>query len=116
MNSKILDFGMTSMLIKDELEGNTRMIMGTYGYVPPEYVRRGIYSMKYDVYSFGVVLLQIINGNRTSYYYGTHENLNLLEYAYELWKEGKGMEFINQSLDDTESYRKILRCMGVALL
>jgi serine/threonine protein kinase len=45
------------------------------GYVPPEYVRKGIYSPKYDVYSFGVLLLQIISGNRTSRYYGPHENI-----------------------------------------
>lgn len=51
------------------------------GYVPPEYVRKGVYSMKYDVYSFGVLLLQIISGKRNSCYYGTHETLTLLEYV-----------------------------------
>jgi serine/threonine protein kinase len=51
------------------------------GYVPPEYVRKGIYSTKSDVYSFGVLLLQIISGKRNTRYYGTHENLNLLDYV-----------------------------------
>lgn len=51
------------------------------GYVPPEYVRRGIYSMKSDIYSFGVLLLQIISGKRTACLYGSGENLNLLEYV-----------------------------------
>ena len=36
--------------------------------------------------------------------------------AYELWKEGKGFEFIDPSLDDSCSYYKLLRCMQVALL
>ncbi|MED6180839.1 hypothetical protein PIB30_013922 [Stylosanthes scabra] len=86
------------------------------GYVPPEYVRKGIYSTKYDVYSFGVLLLQIISGKRTSCYYGPHENMNLLEYAYELWMEGRGVEFLEPSLDDTTSACKLMRCMQVALL
>ncbi|XP_039164579.1 class V chitinase isoform X3 [Eucalyptus grandis] len=80
MNPKISDFGMARIFKKDDVEANTSQIVGTYGYVPPEYVRKGIYSMKYDVYSFGVLLLQIISGKRTSCYYGLNENLNLLEY------------------------------------
>lgn len=55
--------------------------MNGRGYVPPEYVRKGIYSMKYDVYSYGVLLLQIISGKRTSRYYGPNEDLNLLEFV-----------------------------------
>ncbi|KAI6703209.1 hypothetical protein NL676_012345 [Syzygium grande] len=86
------------------------------GYVPPEYVRKGIYLRKYDVYSFGVLLLQIISGKRTSCYYSLNENLNLLEYAYEQWKYDKCMEFIDPSLDDSSSSCKLMRCMQVALL
>ena len=51
------------------------------GYVPPEYVRNGIYSMKYDVYSFGVLLLQIISGRKNSSFYGPNESMHLLEYV-----------------------------------
>lgn len=79
-------------------------------------MRKGIYSIKYDIYSFGVLLLQIISGRRTSCYYGLNENLNLLDYAYEQWKNDKCMEFIDPSLDDSSSSCKLLRCMQVALL
>ncbi|XP_058759454.1 cysteine-rich receptor-like protein kinase 10 isoform X2 [Vicia villosa] len=116
MNPKISDFGMARIFGKYEHEANTSRIVGTYGYVPPEYVRKGIYSPKYDAYSFGVLLLQIISGKRTSQYYGPHENMNLLEYAYELWMEGRGVEFLDPSLDDSTSHCKIMRCMQVALL
>ncbi|CAI8610479.1 unnamed protein product [Vicia faba] len=101
---------------KNELEANTSRIVGTYGYVPPEYVRKGIYSLKYDVYSFGVLLLQIISGKRSSHYYGPDENMNLLEYAYELWMEGRGVEFLDPKLDDSTSDCKIMRCMQIGLL
>ncbi|KAL6274967.1 hypothetical protein ACE6H2_025659 [Prunus campanulata] len=36
--------------------------------------------------------------------------------AYELWKEGKGMEFMDPSLDDTHSLCKLMRCLQIALL
>uniref|UniRef100_A0A5B6ZAD8 Putative cysteine-rich receptor-like protein kinase 35 n=1 Tax=Davidia involucrata TaxID=16924 RepID=A0A5B6ZAD8_DAVIN len=116
MKPKISDFGMARIFQKDEHEARTGRIVGTYGYVPPEYVKRGIYSTKYDVYSFGVLLLQILSGKRNTCLHGLYENLNLLEYAYELWKDGKGMEFMDPSLDDTSSSCKLLRCMQVALL
>ncbi|KAK8295280.1 hypothetical protein V6Z12_D05G054200 [Gossypium hirsutum] len=116
MNPKISDFGMARLFKKDVNEANTGRIVGTYGYVPPEYVRKGIYSMKYDVYSFGVLLLQIISGKRNTCYYGPQENLNLLEYAYELWSDDRGTEFIDTSLDDSSSTCKIMRCMQIALL
>ncbi|PKI31838.1 hypothetical protein CRG98_047771 [Punica granatum] len=80
-NPKISDFGIARIFRKNELEANTGRIVGTSGCVPPEYVRRGIYSMKYDVYSFGVLVLQIISGKKTNCRYGPSENLNLLEYV-----------------------------------
>nr|KJB83982.1 hypothetical protein B456_013G217500 [Gossypium raimondii] len=116
MNPKISDFGMAKFFKKDELEAKTNRIVGTYGYVPPEYVKNGIYSTKYDVYSFGVLLLQIISGKRNSNLYGCHENLNLLEYAYELWKQDRGAEFFDASLDDSSLSCKRIRCMQLALL
>uniref|UniRef100_A0A6N2M738 Protein kinase domain-containing protein n=1 Tax=Salix viminalis TaxID=40686 RepID=A0A6N2M738_SALVM len=116
MNPKISDFGMAKLFRKDVYEANTSRIVGTYGYVPPEYVRKGIYSIKYDVYSFGVLLLQIISGKRNTCSYGENESLNLLEYAYDLWKNGRGIEFIDPFLNDSSSPCKLETCMQVALL
>ncbi|XP_022729992.1 cysteine-rich receptor-like protein kinase 19 isoform X1 [Durio zibethinus] len=116
MKPKISDFGMARIFTKDGVEANTNRIVGTYGYVPPEYVKNGLYSIKSDVYSFGVLLLQIISGKRNAHSYGLHENLSLLDFAYELWREGKGMEFVDPSLDDTSTSYKLLRCMQIALL
>ncbi|KAH9660252.1 Receptor-like serine/threonine-protein kinase [Citrus sinensis] len=112
----LFDFGLARIFVKDDLEANTNRIVGTQGYIPPEYVERGIYSTKSDVYSFGVLLLQIISGRRLFIPSGQNENLSLVEYAYELWKDGKGMELMDSSLDDTHSSWKLLTCLQVALL
>ncbi|KAJ7979638.1 cysteine-rich receptor-like protein kinase 21 [Quillaja saponaria] len=116
MKPKISDFGLARIFAKDEHEVITSKVVGTYGYVPPEYVKNGLYSTKSDVYSFGVLLLQMISGKKTEQYYGVDEDLNLMEYAYQLWKEGKGMEFVDPSVDDTSSPCKLMRCLQVALL
>ncbi|KAK2644782.1 hypothetical protein Ddye_019977 [Dipteronia dyeriana] len=116
MKPKISDFGMARIFTKDNLEANTERIVGTYGYAPPEYIKRGIYSTKSDVYSFGVLLLQIISGKRVSGLYGGNDHLCLLEYAYELWKDGKGMEFMDPSLEDTYAPCRLIRCLHIALL
>ncbi|OIT33639.1 PREDICTED: putative cysteine-rich receptor-like protein kinase 20 isoform X1 [Nicotiana attenuata] len=116
MKPKISDFGMARIFKKDEVEANTLRVVGTMGYIPPEYVEQGIYSTKSDVFSFGVLLLQIISGRKNTCLHGPDENLSLLEYAYEMWRDGKGMEFMDPSLDDTTSSCKLLKCMQISLL
>ncbi|CAI8592830.1 unnamed protein product [Vicia faba] len=58
MNPKISDFGMARMFTQQESTINTNRIVGTYGYMSPEYAMEGICSTKSDVYSFGVLLLE----------------------------------------------------------
>ncbi|CAN0838505.1 Cysteine-rich receptor-like protein kinase 10 [Linum grandiflorum] len=116
MKAKISDFGMARILKIDSTEANTERIAGTRAYCPPEYLQKGQYSKKSDVYSFGILLLQIISGKRCVPCYGPHEDLELHVYAYELWKEGKGREIMDPSLDDTNSACKLITCLKIALL
>ncbi|XP_057735363.1 cysteine-rich receptor-like protein kinase 10 [Arachis stenosperma] len=46
MKPKISDFGMARIFSKDEQEANTAKIVGTYGYVSPEYLKKGLYFSK----------------------------------------------------------------------
>ncbi|GAY69259.1 hypothetical protein CUMW_270520 [Citrus unshiu] len=105
MKPKISDFGLARIFAKESLEANTEQVVGTIGYIPPEYARQGVYSTKSDVFSFGVLLLQIISGKRLSMLCGINENLSILEHAYELWKGGKGVEFENP--DDRPSMLEV---------
>ncbi|MED6122140.1 hypothetical protein PIB30_037021 [Stylosanthes scabra] len=66
MNPKISDFGMARIFGEDQIQDRTRRVVGTYGYMSPEYAMEGRYSTKSDVFSFGVLLLEIIAGKRNT--------------------------------------------------
>ncbi|KAH7838835.1 hypothetical protein Vadar_031751 [Vaccinium darrowii] len=63
------DFGMARIFGGNQIEANTNRVVGTYGYMSPEYAMEGLFSIKSDVFSFGVLLLEIISGRKNSSYY-----------------------------------------------
>ncbi|KAM3754677.1 hypothetical protein ACB098_03G184500 [Castanea mollissima] len=81
MNPKISDFGMARIFQQNELEANTRRVVGTYGYMSPEYAMEGVFSIKSDVYSFGVLLLEIVSGRKSNNFYHTKHLVNLVGYV-----------------------------------
>ncbi|XP_073266614.1 G-type lectin S-receptor-like serine/threonine-protein kinase CES101 isoform X2 [Populus alba] len=117
LNPKISDFGMARIFKINDLEGNTNQIRGTRGYMSPEYVMEGIFSVKSDVFSFGVLLLEIVSGRRIQ---GLLEidghPLNLVGYTWELWKAGSPFELVDPILRESCSKEQVLRCIHVGLL
>ncbi|KAG6398050.1 hypothetical protein SASPL_139500 [Salvia splendens] len=61
--AKISDFGLAKLVAtaNDGEESVTRVV-GTYGYLAPEYMRDGLATTKSDVYAFGVVLFEMVSG------------------------------------------------------
>ncbi|XP_004490288.1 proline-rich receptor-like protein kinase PERK8 isoform X2 [Cicer arietinum] len=59
--ARVSDFGLAKLALDANTHITTR-VMGTFGYVAPEYVSSGKLTDKSDVYSFGVVLLELITG------------------------------------------------------
>ncbi|KAG5008686.1 hypothetical protein JHK87_017201 [Glycine soja] len=57
------NFGLAKLVGKaNEGEISTTKVVGTYGYLAPEYLSDGLATTKNDVYAFGVVLFEIISG------------------------------------------------------
>ncbi|PHT57316.1 hypothetical protein CQW23_05802 [Capsicum baccatum] len=77
LRAKIANFGLARSA--DGQEGEfalTRHIVGTQGYMAPEYLENGLISPKLDVYAFGVLLLEILTGKEVSALYeGSSTNL-----------------------------------------
>ncbi|KAL4366794.1 hypothetical protein GQ457_05G029970 [Hibiscus cannabinus] len=81
------------------------------GYMSPEYAMHGHFSMKSDVYSFGVLLLEIIIGKKNNKYVPNSPCLNLVGDVWELWKEGRAMQAVDLTLDDSCPADEILKCI-----
>lgn len=116
MNPKIADFGMARICGGDQMQGNTNRVVGTYGYMSPEYAMEGIFSIKSDVYSFGVLLLEIISGKRNSAYYHENPSSNLVGRVWELWQEGNCVDIVDETMGDSCSKEEVLRCIQIGLL
>ncbi|KAM5548900.1 hypothetical protein ABKV19_000355, partial [Rosa sericea] len=116
MNPKISDFGMAKIFDINQTEANTNRVVGTYGYMSPEYARYGNFSEKSDVFSFGVLLLEIVSGKKNASFYRFERSLTLAGWAWDLWKEGRGIEVIDASIRETLQAHVALRCINVGLL
>ncbi|TKW17148.1 hypothetical protein SEVIR_5G346800v4 [Setaria viridis] len=116
MVPKISDFGIARMFGGDQTTEHTKKVIGTYGYMSPEYAMDGVFSMKSDIYSFGVMVLEIITGKRNRGFYEVELDLNLLRYAWMLWKEGRSVDLLDEVMDGSFNYSEVLRCIQVALL
>ncbi|KAJ9566264.1 hypothetical protein OSB04_002230 [Centaurea solstitialis] len=116
MNPKISDFGMARIFGCDQIEAQTKKVVGTYGYMSPEYAMDGHFSTKSDIFSFGVLVLEIVSGqkNRGSSY--TSTKLNLLGHTWTLWKEDRGLELVDESVQANFLEDDALRCIQIGLL
>ncbi|KAF6159041.1 hypothetical protein GIB67_032658 [Kingdonia uniflora] len=116
LNPKISDFGMARIFGGNELQANTVRVVGTYGYMSPEYAMEGIFSEKSDVFSLGVLLLEVVSGKRNSSFYQYEHSLSLLRYAWNLWNEDNVRALIDPGLSELRFEEEILRCIHVGLL
>ncbi|GJM94241.1 hypothetical protein PR202_ga10871 [Eleusine coracana subsp. coracana] len=78
--AKVADFGLARLAL-DAVTHVTTRVMGTFGYMAPEYASSGKLTERSDVFSFGVVLLEIITGRRPVDASRPPGNESLVEWA-----------------------------------
>ncbi|XP_060188082.1 cysteine-rich receptor-like protein kinase 10 isoform X2 [Lycium barbarum] len=115
MNAKISDFGM-ARIFGDQTAEITNRIVGTYGYMAPEYAMHGQYSVKSDVFSFGVLLLEIISGKKNSSFYQSDGAQDLLSYVWKNWRDGTPLNIMDPTFGGSYSRNEVVQCIHIGLL
>ncbi|XP_030491515.2 G-type lectin S-receptor-like serine/threonine-protein kinase At1g61480 isoform X2 [Cannabis sativa] len=116
MNPKISDFGLARIFEETIDLVNTQRVVGTLGYMSPEYAMGGIFSEKSDVFSFGMMVLEIISGKKNSSFHYYEKELSLVDYAWQLWNESRGLDLVDDALAKSYSAAEAMRCIHIGLL
>ncbi|XVF63658.1 hypothetical protein PTKIN_Ptkin09bG0104300 [Pterospermum kingtungense] len=96
---QLSDFGLAIWGPKDStymLESN---VVGTFGYIAPEYFMEGRVSSKIDVYSFGVVLLELVSGRRPISSKAQEGQENFIQWAKALLERRNLQALVDPTLD-----------------
>lgn len=91
---KVSDFGLARAALDEGNRHISTRVMGTFGYVAPEYAMTGHLLVKSDVYSYGVVLLELLTGKKPVDMSQPPGEENLVAWARPLLTSEEGLELI----------------------
>ncbi|XP_019191656.1 PREDICTED: systemin receptor SR160-like [Ipomoea nil] len=99
-NAKIADFGLAKMLASQGDPETASAIVGTFGYIAPEYGNTRKVNAKSDVYSFGVVLLELTTGREAV---TANKDMNLAQWAHKHQREGNSfVDALDEEIKDPQ--------------
>ncbi|KAG6588041.1 Receptor-like serine/threonine-protein kinase ALE2 [Cucurbita argyrosperma subsp. argyrosperma] len=112
---KVSDFGLARTATDEESRHITTHVMGTFGYVAPEYAMTGHLLVKSDVYSYGVVLLELLTGRKPIDMSQPPGEENLVAWARPLLTSKEGLDvIIDKSLDSNVPFENIAKVAAIA--
>ncbi|XP_015632286.1 probable receptor-like protein kinase At2g42960 isoform X2 [Oryza sativa Japonica Group] len=111
---KLSDFGLSKLLRAGKSHITTR-VMGTFGYVAPEYANTGQLNEKSDVYSFGVLLLEAVTGRDPVNYGRPTDEVHLLEWIKLMASSRRAEEVVDPAMEAKPTKRQLRRALVAAL-
>ncbi|XP_059436762.1 L-type lectin-domain containing receptor kinase IX.1-like, partial [Corylus avellana] len=108
---KLGDFGL-ARLMDHELGPQTTGLVGTLGYIAPEYISTGRASKESDVYSFGVVALEIATGKRSGHPIKEDFDIGLVEWVWNLYGRGDLLLAVDEKLQ-MDFDKKQVECLMI---
>ncbi|RDX96044.1 Cysteine-rich receptor-like protein kinase 8, partial [Mucuna pruriens] len=117
MIPKISDFGLARIVEINQGKENTNKVVGTLGYMSPEYIMFGQFSDKLDVFSFGVMILEIITGKKNRNFYQSQSiDDSLLNYVWRQWRNQTPLSILDPNINGSFSEIEVTRCIQIGLL
>ncbi|CAI0377349.1 unnamed protein product [Linum tenue] len=113
-NAKVSDFGLAKLLGSEASYVTTR-VMGTFGYVSPDYASTGMLNEGSDVYSFGVLLMEIITGRSPIDYSRPAGEMNLVDWFKGMVASRRGEELVDPLIEIQPAPRALKRALLVCL-
>lgn len=111
----VADFGL-SRLIQPYNTHVTTELVGTLGYIPPEYSQSWIATLRGDIYSFGVVMLELLTGKRPMEVFRPKESRELVGWVQQLRTEGKQDDVFDPILTGKGFEKEMLQVLDVACM
>jgi serine/threonine protein kinase len=115
--AKVADFGLAKITSELNTHVSTR-VMGTFGYLAPEYAASGKLTDKSDVFSFGVMLLEMITGRRPVDTSQAYMDDSLVDWARpkltRALETGNFDEFVDPRLQDDYNHAEMSRIVACA--
>lgn len=113
-NAKVSDFGLAKLLGPEKSYVTTR-VMGTFGYVSPEYASTGMLNEGNDVYSFGILLMELITGRTPVDYSKPPGEMNLVDWFKGMVSSKRGEEVVDPLIQVAPPPRALKRVLLVCL-
>ncbi|XP_073226544.1 uncharacterized protein [Cicer arietinum] len=112
---KVSDFGLARTAADEDNRHISTRVMGTFGYVAPEYAMTGHLLVKSDVYSYGVVLLELLTGRKPVDMSQPPGQENLVAWARPLLTSREGLEaIIDPSLGANVPFDSVAKVAAIA--
>ncbi|CAH8337414.1 unnamed protein product [Eruca vesicaria subsp. sativa] len=115
--AQVADFGLAKLSDSTQTHVSTR-VMGTFGYLAPEYAQSGKLTDRSDVFSFGVVLLELITGRRPVDQYMPLGEESLVEWARPLLHKaidtGDFSDLVDRRLENNYVENEVFRMIETA--
>ncbi|KAL5228068.1 hypothetical protein ABZP36_016333 [Zizania latifolia] len=118
---KVADFGLAKSQAAEQTAVSTR-VMGTFGYLAPEYAATGKVSDRSDVFSFGVMILELITGKKPIMMSLAEQPDTLVSWAKPLLARAVEEEIYEELIDpmlasnyDSHDMKRLIACAAAAV-